>query len=142
MKIVTPITNDPVTTNPREAEMFQLVFDRDWEMSLEIDIFEKNSQGQRLFDVASQLPLGQQRDAAQAKHFPTRRPYTTKGSMVNAQGNVVEQGGVASEKEALFSITNDQLLQLTGKTGSDSALETIREFVKLKIQEISARGQN
>jgi len=138
----TNITNHPILSLPREAEMFRLIFNKNWEMFIEIDIYLKNQQGQRLFDLASELPNKQQRDAAQKDTFPLRVDYTTLGSTVDALGNVVEEGGVISERDAMFSITNDQLLAMTGKSGNDSALETIREFVRMKMQEISNRGQN
>lgn len=136
------ITPDPVTGNAREAECFKVEFAKDWEVNIEIDIYEKNAQGERLFEIAKTLPNQQQREAAMSKYFPVRRPYTTRGSMIDANGNVVEQGGVLSEREFLESLTIAELKAITGKSDSDSALGMIKEFVRLKIQEISSRGQN
>jgi hypothetical protein len=136
----TQFSNHPVTDNVREAEMFRLTFDKNWDMFIEIDIYEKNSQGQRLFDIASNIPEKEKRDAAQRTTQPIRIDKDTKDVLVDAQGNIVKENGVMSEKDFMFQITNAQLLQATGKTLNDSALETIQEFVKIKMQEINARN--
>ncbi|MFN7609451.1 MAG: hypothetical protein ACK5QX_00725 [bacterium] len=140
-KLIVPITNDPITGNPREAEVFRLEFNADWEIDITIDIYEKNQQGQRLFDLASQLQNQQQRDAAQQKTFPIRRRYTTIGSKVNAQGQVEDNGSI-NEIDFINSITFTQFKGLLNKSDADSVMTSIKDFVGAKVQEISQRGQN
>ncbi|MFN7703496.1 MAG: hypothetical protein ACK5OS_02650 [Chryseotalea sp.] len=139
-KLIVQITPDPITGNPREAEVFKLEFNADWEIDIYIDIYEKNNQGQRLFDTAKTLP-GQQGEAAQIKTFPIRRRYTTIGSKVNAQGQVDEQGAI-NEIDFLNTITFEQFKGILLKTDQDSVLGSIKQFVGAKVQEISQRGQN
>jgi hypothetical protein len=144
-KLIVPITNDPITGNPREAQLWRLVFTDDFDLEIIMDIFEKDAvSGDRLFDVAQTKPglTELQRQDALTKHFPKRtRPYTTVGSKVNAQGEIVNDGEF-KEIDFLTSLTFGQFKALMGKTDNDSVLLTIRDFVGAKMQEISNRGQN
>lgn len=143
-KLIVAITNDPINDNPREAEMFDLRFTHDWEIEITMDIFEKTAQGERLFDVALNKPglTDKQRSDAKEKYFPKRTvPYSTKGSKVDAQGSIDAEGNI-NEIDFLFSLTFAQFKAIMNKTDNDSVLQAIKEFVGLKMQDISARGQN
>lgn len=142
-KLIVPITPEPLTGVAREAEMFELKFTREWEIETSVDIYLKNAQGERLFDAALTAPgLTQlQRDNAREKYFPMRKTYTTKGSKVNEQGEVAEDGTI-NEIDFLNGITFGQLKTMLGKTDEDSVLLAIKEFVGGVIQDISERGQN
>jgi hypothetical protein len=141
MKLTVPITNDPVTGSAREAEMQAFTATKDFDFAVTIEIFEKNNQGQRLFDIANTLQNKQQRDAAKEKHFPLKKEYSTAGSFVNAQGQV-DENGTTPESQFLATLTVAQVLAATGKTTSDSFVETLKTYIGLQIQQISARGQN
>jgi len=141
-KLILQISNDPINGNPREAEMFQLRFTADWEIEIEMDIHEKQN-GQRLFNVAQTIEglTTQQREDAKSKYFPKRsKPYQTKGTKVNGQGQVDANGSI-NEIDFLFSLSFAQLKAIMGKTDSDSVLQTIKEFVGAKMVDISNRGQ-
>src|SRR5690606_24799285 len=142
-KLIVPITNEPITGLPREAEMAELKFTREWEIETSVDIYEKNEQGERLFDVALTAPglTEKQRENAREKYFPLRKSYTTKGSKVNEQGQV-DPNGTINEIDYLNSITFGQLKAMLNKTDDDSVLLAIKEFVGGVIQDISNRGQN
>jgi hypothetical protein len=144
-KLIVPITNDPITGNPREAQLWRLTFTDDFEIEIVMDIFEKDAvSGDRLFDIAQskQGLTDLQRQDALSKHFPKRtRAYTTVGSMVNEFGQVIENGTI-NEIDFLTALSFAQFKGLLGKSDSDSVLNSIRDFVALKMQEISNRGQN
>lgn len=141
-KLIVQITPDPVTGNPREAEV---IFSNtiNWDFNVKVFIYEKNLQGIRLFDVAQTLE-GQQREAAMTKHSPIIREYTTYQSFVNAQGQVVEHDteGSIPETDFLAALTNEQVMGLLGKTLQDSFVETVKALIGYQVQQISARGQN
>jgi hypothetical protein len=144
-KLIVPITNDPITGNPREAELWRLIFSEEFDIEIIMDIYEKDAvSGERLFDVArTKIGLSDlQRQDAMSKHFPKRtRPYTTVGSLVNEQGEVSEEGTI-DEIDFLTALNFTQFKGLLGKTDADSVLLAIRDFVGAKMQEISSRGQN
>lgn len=143
-KLIVPITAEPITANPREAEMYQMVFTREWEIELTMDLYEKNAEGDRLFDLASTKEglTQKQREIAREKYFPKRpTAYTTKDSFVNELGQI-DPNGETREIDFLFSLTFSQLKGIMGKTDDDSVLQTIKEFVGQKMQDISNRGQN
>jgi hypothetical protein len=143
--LIVAITNDPITSNPREAELTTMTFDKQFHIEIVMAVAEKDSvSGERLFDIAQskQALTDLQRKDAMSKHFPQNsRPYTTKGSKVNAQGEVRDDGTI-DELDFLTSITFAEFKTMLGKTDTDSVLLAIREFIGLKMQEISARGQN
>lgn len=144
-KLIVPITNDPITGNPREAQLWRLIFTDDFDIEIVMDIFEKDAiSGERLFSVAqTKVGLSElQRQDALSKHFPKRtRPYTTVGSKVDANGVVIDSGTI-NEIDFLTALTFTQFKGLLSKTDSDSVLLAIRDFVAAKMQEISNRGQN
>ena len=139
--MIVQITPDPVTAQPREAELVSLIFTREWEIEIQIDIFTKNKNNQRLFDVAASLPPGPQRDSAIQRNFPIRsKVYTTKGSRVNAQGEI-DPEGVTTEMEFINNLTFNDFMELTGKNSTDSIMQAIRHFVSLKMIDIADRNQ-
>lgn len=141
-KLIVPITPDPVTSNPREAEV---IFSNtiNWDFNVKVFIYEKNQEGVRLFDVARDL-TGQQKEATMAKHSPIIREYTTFQSFVNAQGQVVahDAEGAIPETDFLAALTIEQVMGLLGKTLQDSFVETVKGLIGYQVQQISARGQN
>jgi hypothetical protein len=141
-KLIVPIQPDPITGSPREAELINcILFNSRMETRLEVYVYRKNAQGQRLFDLANQLSNEQQRLAAQKEYKPTLLEYTTEGSFVDVQGNIDENGTI-KEIDFIASITIGQFKAMLQKSDSDSLLESIKEFIGFKIQEISQRGQN
>lgn len=143
-KLTAPLTNDPVSNSGREAEMFSLRFTPDWEAEIEMDVYELDGNGQRIFDKIDHTPglTDKQRTEAKSKYWPKRpQPYTTKGSMVDSQTGEVDPEGDVKEIDFLFSLTFAQLKAMLGKTDNDSVLQAVKEFVGLKMQDIAARGQ-
>jgi hypothetical protein len=142
--IKVPISNDPVTGNARELVMTRLVFEKDLEASLSMEIHELNEQGVSLFEVAKTTPgLSEaQRNIAMSKHFPVQTPpYSTRDAKVNAFGQIDPEGQF-SEIESLFSITIGQLKAMTGKSDNDSALAAVFDIVRQKMIDTNTRGKN